>query len=1470
MNDPETSAGDPTSEAKAAAAGARRPTDGKPADTSRRDHAGRGAARNRPRRRASKEVNLRFLAVSLLLVVVVAAGLLFAHRFQKKRMAGNTLGRAEAILDEDPKRARSLLREYLHLQPKDIETRAKLARLQMEHAETVADWRQVYRTNEDVLRDDPERDGIRRAHVDVLLRMGRYHDARDHLQRLLEKDADSGELHLLRAITYEKQGEYREAVREYEKCLQDPEFQSVEIVGRQLTRIKVLAVWAEILRGKLDQPGAADALYDRMAKDYPESAEAFLLRAGYRSRNGLIGQAARDARTAMSLDPDDVEALLAAARFTLDDPRKSDADVRSVRESLSRAAAGKTADGRVYQMLFEYEMRSGDADRALAALQQGVKFSSDSGLLRWILAEQLAGRGKKAEDRLRALLEGAESSSEADTAYLEGCRFLQKGRLLSAAEHFERAGALSPNDSQRSQLARLQVARCDLALGRAEEALKEYYAVLDDDPQSISARLGIARAQLAVGRIADARRAYRELPHRDPQTALEFARLEFQLASRQSPGKRNWESFEEAVERAEDLGADPMDLALLRASALLARGETSSARDLLETARQTSPGRPEPWIALATLASRDNDWETAGHLLEQAEAELGPDPQLDVARLEFWRRTDEKNLLQHLADVEQHEPPADMDQWIGLQTVIGANYQFLGDAEGVLRAWLKVAEARTGQREDWLRVLELSLRLDRDDVAEQAMNELREIEGESGPYVRCGNAMRFIRRGERGDKSRLAEARALLEALVAMSAEETAATVRRESLSALLGKLALAEGKPADAADRFLEAIEQGNQDPGTWLTAARLLIGQQRSQEAIELLERVASAAAGGVSSVTALTTASLLSALNQQDQAIALARALVENDPNNSATRIYLGSLLAATGEAGQAADEFRKATELAPSESAGWVMLTKQLVANGEQAAALQVVKQAEQAISDEASALAFCYELVGRIDDAEQVLQTARAADPSNAALVQQSVSFYLRAGQRQQAEALLRPLLDNPAGFDDVNVPAVRRLLASVNATSAPAALEESLRLLDQNLQDDPEQVADLRLKSQLLISQGHPDSVQQGLDVYAAVERLAPLTAADHLIVARAYDRLEDGQAADRHWAALLDDEHRQPVTVAAYLRRELERGHLEGLDVWSQELQELQPTEFSTVALLSRIDIRKGNVSAALARLEAYPAAAADDAHKPARIRQVAELLAEMAVSPKLGEDLRSRLFQQAESAYHELIPLDPQAAIGYATLLAKRGELARAIETLDHVRGAVADVEIAASGVRLLDLGEHDAAAVSRVKEWVDASRRADPDSLFAVHVEEALQRIRGEYDESIRLNRLVLKQYPQNAVALNNLAWLVSAHKQQHAQALELIERAIGLVGPKPFLLDTRGLIQMELGQPEAAAADFRASWLQEKLPATRFHWARALEAAGDREAAKHHLAAAVLAGLKSDDIEADEVPEFNRLREELGVE
>jgi Tfp pilus assembly protein PilF len=138
-------------------------------------------------------------------------------------------------------------------------------------------------------------------------------------------------------------------------------------------------------------------------------------------------------------------------------------------------------------------------------------------------------------------------------------------------------------------------------------------------------------------------------------------------------------------------------------------------------------------------------------------------------------------------------------------------------------------------------------------------------------------------------------------------------------------------------------------------------------------------------------------------------------------------------------------------------------------------------------------------------------------------------------------------------------------------------------------------------------------------------------------------------------------------------------------------------------------------------------------------------------------------------------------------------------------------------------------------RVEGWLkDAIAKNPKITVLKLHLAD-LYDLRGDYVKAADAYREVLKEEPGNIVALNNLAWLLSQQTGQGREALQYIEAAVNGIGRRADLLDTRGSVELKLGDTQAALADFTEAVSDSPTGPRLFHLARAQYEARDRESA-----------------------------------
>jgi len=122
--------------------------------------------------------------------------------------------------------------------------------------------------------------------------------------------------------------------------------------------------------------------------------------------------------------------------------------------------------------------------------------------------------------------------------------------------------------------------------------------------------------------------------------------------------------------------------------------------------------------------------------------------------------------------------------------------------------------------------------------------------------------------------------------------------------------------------------------------------------------------------------------------------------------------------------------------------------------------------------------------------------------------------------------------------------------------------------------------------------------------------------------------------------------------------------------------------------------------------------------------------------------------------------------------------------------------------------------------------------------------LRQAAGQYEQ-------ILKSYPDNAAALNNLAWVY--HETKDPRALQMAERAYKLQPDNGAIADTLGWVLVQEGQVQRGLELLRKAAKQApNIPDIQYHLAVALVEGGAKEEARRTLAELVNSGQSFQDL------------------
>jgi len=172
---------------------------------------------------------------------------------------------------------------------------------------------------------------------------------------------------------------------------------------------------------------------------------------------------------------------------------------------------------------------------------------------------------------------------------------------------------------------------------------------------------------------------------------------------------------------------------------------------------------------------------------------------------------------------------------------------------------------------------------------------------------------------------------------------------------------------------------------------------------------------------------------------------------------------------------------------------------------------------------------------------------------------------------------------------------------------------------------------------------------------------------------------------------------------------------------------------------------------------------------------------------------------------------------------------------------------------------LGGDKQAALKTLVDWI----QRNPRDLSVRYISAGLYTSLGRPEDAKIQLKAILDANPNNALALNDLAWLLRGDNP--GQALEYAEKAVSLAPKSPASLDTLAMILLEKNQPDRALNLMQQAYaFAQKSPEIRYHLALAYAKNGRSEDARK-----ALTELLSDKVKFKERAEAEQFLKSLDV-
>jgi len=1442
-----------------------------------------------------RALNVPLLVITIIGVTALSAGAYAWYGFQLRRIATSLLTRAESFEQEgDWSQAADYTHRYLQVRPDDVAARIQLAQrfdrsASAAHQKTRA--KELYYAALGVA-PEAQRLGLRLRLAQLLLETGRFVEAEAEARKILEAEGQQPEAQRILALTLWGQFQTGTLAGELrtEGAVGAAFQQAREAHPRDL---ELATLWARVLRDEpgllteaqreelptaVDRQGRADTVVDEFVAADPQNAAVRVARYHYRTRYGLAGPE-EDIQAALQCGADNPAVLVVAADYFVQKARRARAAPDDVQQSYETAAGyyrrvielEKSPAVAVYVGLGAVYAAQGKTHEAVETWRQGLeRHGANQIALGLPLAEQLLATDRldEAEEvlgRLDPVAGGVQQTPGAlSPASWVGVRDLLRARLLLQRDQPRQAVRLAEAVAADSRSQTGDQRRAWLLLGEAYAALNQWDqaaaayeqgAELDaaqDEPHRAAglAWLNAGQPDKAVQQLE---RALARRDSLDTRLRLAWSRLAAQ--SSLPPARRNWKPLESelavlaAWPEQEGL-SEPWRLELFQADYALVRAEEAGPLN------QEAVERVVSWLRRAEQRIADS-------------ASLGPELALRYERMQ--RQEDADRILARAAELDgdpvrlcllsariytgrkQYDRARQMLRG-GLDTI--AKDQHWALRVGLMQVSLAEGKSQQAAQElAAIRPADLTDLAAIRQIAERTLDlgtlqhitpwedRLRQMEGPEGTSWRLVRALRLVGESRRPGDAPLQEA-IRLQAEIQRRRPAWAAAYR------LQGLIAERQQDPQQALEAYEAAAGLGRRDAATYERLATLLCQAGQFAKAHEYLACLQDqiAASDSLSSLAI----SVAAGLKDLDRAQTLARQAVDRRPTDPMAWIWLGQVLRSNQDPAGAEQALQQAVAVAPGDVRAWNGLFDFLLGSGRREDARRLLddlaRQTDLPDVERCFIQAQGYEMLGDRNAAETHFRRAAEQAPDRIAIQMRLAEFY-RGHDTRQTEASLRRVLELAPGQANSQEVAhnARRILASVLAARGDEGdFNEAMQLLRQAGGDQRTQELNARLQALLLVQRPIPDLDRAEQLLAGLVHQRGTTDDGDRILLARIYAeqskrlmgpaREAKLAAAGEQYEALCRRSEPQAWHLVLYVDFLLECEDWPTADQALKRLEGLAPNRPESALLRARWLERQGRTAEIPPLLEAFGRGLEKkipDGEQRAR------------ACAALGELCSSLALDAAAAAwYRKAVVLEHGYYAPLASALVRHGKTAEAVQVCLRAANQAGTAQAAVILADILVAGqasEEQLQLAEPVLTRALGDHSQNPDLLLAVANLRVLQ---NRPREAISFYEAVLRVRPSDAVAMNNLATLLSEEPGGIRAALQYIDEAIRIRGHQPALLDTKGMILVHDRRPADAVPVLRKAVEGPQTdPRHHFHLAVALHRVGDSGEARTVLQTAL---------------------------
>lgn len=1309
------------------------------------------------------KINWKLIIVLFLTVATLAVTGIGLRKYHRTKRSQTGLAQGLAAYEaEQWEIAAAGLGQYLTVHPDDVDTLIKYghsqSRIQPLKQENLAQAINAYRA---VLRlEDNRQAGI--EIVGIYLQIGMLAEAELIARRFVQDDSD-GQFRQMLAAALIQQRKFEEAV--------DVLLELVSQKPDQVTAFKLLGEIAE------KQPGLSETpvrkWFDQAVEKNPDSAQAYILRSAYFTRVSDAAAAMEDLERAETCDLSDIRVRLSLAVSWIRQQKldRAKTHLESVKES-------NPSSEDLWHVWAMYAAATQNSQEMKTIANEGLRCLGEVNYAFLPVAAELYIQGQDLTSAKTCIDKLRQAGARHEVVlYLEGLVAMEAMDWAVAVEKWQQAIRLGySSETAYMNLARVyeQIDNRPLAIQTLRRCISQYkdsftahfrlaelYArqrrwreaseqsqlASQVDPGKNEARLLYLRCQIEIlplNQDADRQVLMQKIQQQiQAADSSESRMLLFRLALK----LENYELARTTLDQIEQQYGESEQTSLLRAELVMASSKASDGIAYLEQTVQKYPGVNEITRLLALSYNQNNQADKSQRLLEDA-YEKAADPA---------RRRQCRLWLAELAVLQDNN-------------------------EEAIQIYTDMAQDSAG--DIFVRRQLLTFKYDQADrdQLQQWINQIKSAEGEEGWQWKYEQA-RLWYRGQ-DFQNKYSQAVELLKSNLVLNADDQASRILLASWHERVGNTQL-------ALTLYREAVTSQPDNVDAIVAAVGAMYRAEDYSQAKKLL---ADAADKGVWDPR-LAQYELQNSLRlgQEDTIAAVLERMAANNPEDTDARLALALLQIRKGNYDQARIHIQELLSIQPESIAATAAMADLLLREQKPEEAMKVC-DAYLERHDTLEANIMRSQLLLILDKPQDVLESIQVIEnkfPNDVKATLFVSRLYQEIGQKEKSIELLNRLLTE-AG-DDFFVQK-RAALAFLDSPS-PESQIRGKRFLEEAISQQPGDVQ-LRLKKvQLLLLDRNALALNEASVILTRLVHEYPQLEQGWAAIGQvALIRGDIGQAMDSLMQGLA---YIPSSRLLLMMKASLESMRSPSLAVNTLELlRKGYPQDSDIIVQLSQNYRRAGDARKALGLLQ-------DSSMDPVTAGSLPIQQELMAALSEAGQT------ENAVKLYEQLIQKteDPIVFLNWLKLqdaATPLEEIRQLYQQWSEYHPDLAPEVLAVVLDWMVKSQQPD--AFTMANEVTDAIIKQHPDSASASYAKAMLLHQMGQKTQAAAWYEKTLDLDPSRTIAINNLAWILCTENREYKKALALAEQGLAINPSYTDLMDTRGVIYMNMGRYKEAVEDF----------------------------------------------------------------